>query len=240
MANPFASEAMAIGYAKSRPPVHQQVVKMALDGRRFERAIDVGCGSGLSTRALAGFAGNRAGFDPSEMMMRVAGSVDPEARFWVGRSERLPVRDDSMDLLTAAGSLNYSDPVAFFREAQRVLKPSGTVLVYDFSPGRHGWFATFIERYPWPVGEALELNPAKLRSMAGASFGMTVAEHFAFGIPLTRDFYIEYMMTESNVACAMRSGATDESVRAWIEETLPKTPEINAEFRGYFCCFVRK
>ncbi|MBI4876759.1 MAG: SAM-dependent methyltransferase, partial [Acidobacteria bacterium] len=46
MLNPFATPAMAAGYARSRLEI----------ARPLDRALDVGCGAGLSTRPLLSIA----------------------------------------------------------------------------------------------------------------------------------------------------------------------------------------
>jgi ubiquinone/menaquinone biosynthesis C-methylase UbiE len=71
----------------------------------------------------------------------------------------MPFGSGTVDLLTAAGSLNYTrDLDAVWHEAARVLGAGGTLAVYDFSPGRSfddddaldEWFDAFTARYPYP------------------------------------------------------------------------------------------
>ena len=56
--------------------------------------------------------------------------------FAVAAAERLPCADASVDLLTAAGSLNYADLDAFVGEADRVLRTGGAIAVSNYSFGR--------------------------------------------------------------------------------------------------------
>src|SRR6478752_3918231 len=131
---------MAAGYATSRPPVHPRVIERVYRelGRTtpFQRALDVGCGAGVSTRALTGFAQRCIGLEPAEAMLKWAAPLAPSAHFAVGTAEALPIGDRTVDLISAAGSLNYADLDLFFPEASRVLMPHGVLLVYDFTPGR--------------------------------------------------------------------------------------------------------
>ena len=241
--NPFATASMSVGYATARPPVHAKVVAKALQGHELsgQRALDVGCGAGLSTRALEGFFEERVGMEPAEGMLGMAKSVGGDAGFAVGRAEALPFRDQSFGWLTAAGSLNYVGLEAFFGEARRVLDQEGRVLVYDFSPGRSfagsaaldDWFTRFVERYPWKASEALALDPERLHGL-GMGFGVEASEKFELGVPLSREFYVNYMMTESNVAYAVRRGVDEASIRGWVEQTLPETGWGPVLFRGYW------
>jgi SAM-dependent methyltransferase len=252
MANPFGTDDMAAGYAKARPPVHARVIERAYQqlGRLgpFQRALDVGCGSGVSTRALAGFATHCIGLEPAEAMLQWAPKVALSADFVVGSAEALPLRARAVDLITAAGSLNYADLDRFFPEAARVLLPHGVLLVYDFSAGRSfrdestldEWFSGFFTRYPPPAHEARELSPAIL---SGLSSGFRVETHqqFEIGITLTPEFYLNYVMTETNVAAAVRSGIPHSEIRLWCAETLEsvwKGVAREVRFRGYFVCLT--
>jgi predicted TPR repeat methyltransferase len=49
----YDSERLAAGYAFDRPPVHEQILRSARLDRQADQALDVGCGAGLSTAALA-------------------------------------------------------------------------------------------------------------------------------------------------------------------------------------------
>ncbi|MBV8708299.1 MAG: hypothetical protein JO028_14005, partial [Acidobacteriaceae bacterium] len=124
------------------------------------------------------------------------------------------------------------------------------LVVYDFGPGRSfrdstsldQWFVEFTTRYPWPPNEAQEISPEILKQTAG-SFRVEDAEHLQIGITLTPDFYTLYMLTETNVAFALRNGTRLEEIRLWCEETL--RPVWNGEshevlFRGYYACLRRR
>jgi SAM-dependent methyltransferase len=249
MRNAFATAEMAAGYAASRPPVHPRVLEMAQArwqrSTPIGRALDVGCGSGLSTKALDNFAGRCFGIDPAETMVKVAKSIAPRAGFAIANAEALPFSDNSIDLIAAAGSLNYVDLPLFFAEAERVLEPGGILLVYDFSPGRSfaqgtaldDWFSTFIDRYPWPPNEACAINPQLLAEVA-PRFSVE-ADRFEIALTLSPEFYLAYMLTETNVAYAVRSGIAYEEIRAWCIGTLHAVwhgADRDVLFRGYFAC----
>jgi len=160
------------------------------------------------------------GLEPAEGMLGMAKSVSGDAAYAVGRAEELPFRDRSFGWMTAAGSLNYVQLESFFVEARRVLDREGRLLVYDFSPGRSfavggdldAWFARFVERYPWKPSEALVLDPMRLDGL-GMGFGVEASEQFEVCVELSRSFYVNYMMTESNVAYALRRGVDEASIR---------------------------
>lgn len=254
MENPFGEASIAAGYAWFRPPVHKRIIERVRERLpplgNLAYALDIGCGAGLSTEALAGLANCRIGLEPAEAMLQRSQTIAPGAQFMAAAAEAIPLRAQSVDLITAAGSLNYTDLQQSLREAGRVLKPEGALVVYDFQPGRSfrdsagldQWFAEFIARYPWPPNEAQEISPEILEQMAD-NFRVESSERLQIGITLTPDFYSQYMLTETNVAFALRNGARLEEVRSWCEETL--RPVWNGEshevlFRGYYACLRRR
>jgi ubiquinone/menaquinone biosynthesis C-methylase UbiE len=129
MRNLFDTPQMAAGYTHSRPAIHPRLIERMrsyLGGsERVRFALDVGCGAGLSTAPLEPIAECIMGVDPSIEMLRCARAVAPGALFVAGCAEALPVPAESVDLITAAGSLNSVDLTRFFPEARRVLTPAG-------------------------------------------------------------------------------------------------------------------
>lgn len=246
--NPFDDAGMALGYARARPAVHERILERAWArmGRRFSRAIDIGCGAGISTRAIGAAATSVVGIDPSEAMVRAGRAVAPGAWFAVASAERLPFEAGSADLLTAAGSLNYVDLGRFFPEALRVLAADGVLLVYDFSTARRGpaglerWFLEFEGRYPWPAGEAVDVTPEALDGMGGMR--VAASERVQVGVDMTANRYLEYVLTETNVAHALRTGESRDAVRDWCATGLqPLFDEHPHEvlFDGYWAAMTR-
>ena len=241
---------MAGGYATARPPVHERVIQRLRSHLNqpaiFYRAVDVGCGAGLSTKALAGFARHCIGLEPAEAMVRRGPAVAADACFIVGSAEAIPLRDGAVDLITAAGSLNYVNLDLFSAEAARVLAKDGLLVVYDFSPGRRfpdsrlldDWYCKFTSLFPSPPNEARHLDP-KILSQLDSGFRAVSYENFEIGLTLKPEFYLEYVMTETNVAYAARNGVPIENIRSWCSGSLkPVWGEQDREvmFDGYFVC----
>lgn len=98
--------------------------------------LDVGCGEGWYTAALtetvAARGGQAAGVDLSKPSVKKAAKRCPGAEIAVASVYRLPLADNSVDILT-----NCFSPLAA-EEFHRVLKPGGTFL-YVVPGARHLW-----------------------------------------------------------------------------------------------------
>lgn len=237
---------MAAGYAQARPKLHGRILKLALGDACFGSALDLGCASGVSTVPLLSLAGRVFGVEPVFEMLPWAKLTAPEAIFVAGRAESLPFPAASLDLVAAAGSLNYSDVQAAFAGIWRVLRPGGRAVVYDFSQGKKlkdsaalaKWYESFKCRYPDPPpGSRTELDPDRLSAYGDRVKG----ECFQLGLAMSAVSYTAYAMTETNVAFAISQGHTEEAIRDWCRETLAEVfgkHEREVLFEGYYVCLI--
>jgi len=102
----YDSPRLAAQYAHDRPPVHPHIIRAIGEhlrlGARVGRALDIGCGAGLSTAALEPLAETVVGIEPVRVMLTHRHAVAPHALFLVGQAERLPFPAGAFDLMTAA------------------------------------------------------------------------------------------------------------------------------------------
>jgi len=224
----YDSSRMAAAYAFARPPVHQHIVKTIGERlritTRLPRALDIGCGAGVSTAALEPIAGSVIGLEPFQRMLEHAHQVAPRAHFLVGYAERLPFSPSTFDLLTAAGSLDYVDLGLFLPEAHRVLAPNGVLVVYDFSMSRRAdpnglsdWYGEFERRYPAPSRPRLDV---KALAYADAQLQLDSYEELQLSVPMTLSSYLSYVCSESRVEQAVASGVPEADVCGWCERSL--------------------
>ena len=227
MASVYDSERLAAGYAFDRPPVHERILRAAGLAGRARRALDVGCGAGASTAALVPVAERVVGVEPVPAMLAHHRSVAPDAEFVVGSAECLPFAAGSFDLVSAAGSLNYTHLPSSLAEVARVLAPGGTFLLYDFSNGRSSatgdalarWFAAFERRYPWPPG----WRPLDPRTLPLADYGLRLVgyQDVETHLPMNLDAYLRYVLSEVNVDSSVASGlSTADEAGDWCRATL--------------------
>lgn len=116
---------------------------------RPRRWLDLGCGTGYFTRALAErFAqGEGLAVDIAEGMLRHARPQGGAAHFIAGDAEALPLQSDNVELLFSSLALQWcADFPRVLSEAQRVLHPGGVLAFSSLCVGtlqelRDSWLA---------------------------------------------------------------------------------------------------
>jgi SAM-dependent methyltransferase len=126
-----------------------EVVLAAAAAQPGECAIDVGCGTGGTTAALAravGAAGPSAGHvlgvDISRPLIEAARAQNvANATFMVGDATVQPFDAQSVDLVFSRfGVMFFADPVAAFRNLRRALKPGGRLVFLCWrTPAENPW-----------------------------------------------------------------------------------------------------
>lgn len=104
------------------------------------RVLDIGCGTGRMLALLAPRAESVLGIDLSRRMLALARTRIAEqglANCSVRQADmaRLPLADDSFDLVVLCMVLHYAEePGVVLAEAARVVAPGGSVAVVDLAP----------------------------------------------------------------------------------------------------------
>lgn len=123
-------------YAAARPvypPELSAALAAVAPGRGL--AVDVGCGSGQLTLALAGHFEAVAGVDVSPAQLAAA-PRHPRIRWLQGGAEALPVADGAADLLVVAQAAHWFDLPVFYAEARRVLCAQGVIALVTYGPAQ--------------------------------------------------------------------------------------------------------
>lgn len=150
-------------YARFRPEYPAELVDFLLGiapGRRL--AVDVGCGSGQLTTALAAGFERVLGLDPSQSQLDHA-LAHPRVEYRCAGAEALPVPDGTVDLITAAQAAHWFDLPAFYAEVRRVAAPGASLALITY--GRQELDTDLNERFQrfyadeigpfWPPERAL-------------------------------------------------------------------------------------
>jgi ubiquinone/menaquinone biosynthesis C-methylase UbiE len=123
---------------RARIGTNMVIAEELLSGKG-KHAVDVGCGEGKFTRALAKIFEAVDGIDVSDKKVAEAQAAAEDAglpiRFRVGSGEAMPYRDGSLDVVVFSNSLHHmSDMDGALREAARVLAPNGMLYIMEPVP----------------------------------------------------------------------------------------------------------
>jgi SAM-dependent methyltransferase len=117
-------------------PVPPMVLADAISryaGNRPRVVVDLGCGTGLSTRWAAGWSSEAIGIEPSDDMRVRAAAVttEPNVRYAGGWSNATELPDGCADVVLAVQALHWMDPASTFVEVARLLRPGGVFAAID-------------------------------------------------------------------------------------------------------------
>lgn len=226
--NHFATEPVAARYAWGRPEFHDRIVESLrahLDRDGFATALDVGCGTGASTRPLTRFTRRVIGLDPSLPMLARAHRA-PQPSYVAGWAEALPFRSGTFDLLTVSQAFHWFERERFLAEALRLLDPTGLLVIYDSffagstvdpkDEGRLGsWMReNYWRRYPYPPRSSFDFAPGE---DLAPGFRCESRDEHQVAMELTRERLVDYLVTQTNVIAAVDECGQDiDVVRGWL------------------------
>lgn len=237
----FDDKRMAEGYAKDRPFLHAKVIKMLkedLDIREeLLNGLDVGCGGGLSTKALKMVCSCVTGTDFSEEMVRMARQMypEPEFTFQVNAAEDTNAPENTYDIVSAAGMVNWVDQSAFLKKMHHVLKQEGILFIYDFWIGGRmegcaefadWWQQEYLKEFPRPPRKEFFWTQEQVDR-----FGFRVVKQYEHTMTCVMDLeaFVRFMLLQSNVKAKLEEGRDVEEVRSWF--AMQAAPFFGSETR---------
>lgn len=150
---------------RPRPPeAFVDLVKQMAGTGQPGRVVDLGCGTGLSTRIWIGHADEVVGVEPNPEMLALAlKQIESSSegggttiRYIDGHSSCPGLTDQSVDVVTISQALHWMEPGPTFTEVARILRPGGVLGVIDCD-----WPPTT----DWPVMAAYSDMEARVRTV---------------------------------------------------------------------------
>jgi SAM-dependent methyltransferase len=134
------------------------------------RVLDVGAGTGIATRALAGRGADVVAVDPGPGVLSVLRSRSTSRVHPVlGDGNALPLRDGHFDLVTYAQSFHWTRPECSLPEAARVLHDRGVLaLWWNFLDTDEQWYDEWSDLAGLLSGGAYERAQADVEYAAPA------------------------------------------------------------------------
>ena len=226
----FQHDRVAAGYASARPYLHPEAFALVRDvirpAVRYRRALDVGCGTGLSSVPLLDLAQEVVGIDAAVDMLRHAREADG-VRYVASGAEAPSFRPRTFDLVVACGSIDWVDRSCFLPRVAELVRAGGWLVPLDFGdtgrspevPGLARWYdEVFQKKYPRPPA-----SDPTITADEAARYGFDAPVHrdFASVVSFTAGQYAAFLMTESNVIAAIEYGEeAEDRVRVWLESEL--------------------
>lgn len=217
---------------------------VATDGVRD--VLDVGCGTGATTLALAerlGPAGRCTGVDISEILVEIArrraeaGHV-ANARFLIGDGQNQVFAPESFDAVASRfGVMFFEDPVAAFANIRKAMRPGGGLTCIAWRPKSENPFQTAAERAAEPLigrvgppdpnarGQFGFADADRVRGILAAS-GWDAIDIAPIDVPLAmpREDLAVYIRRMGYVAIALPD--LDETLRAEVTDVLDAAFEV--------------
>jgi SAM-dependent methyltransferase len=136
-ASGYGKPGFAAGYDRHRPRPPGALLELlpALAGvARPKLVVDLGSGSGLSSRAWADLAEQVVGVEPNQAMRTFAAQETDAAnvRYLAASSYETGLPDECADIVTAAQSLQWMRPERVFPEVGRILRAGGVFCAYNY------------------------------------------------------------------------------------------------------------
>jgi len=226
----FLSGDAAARYLRGRPFVHPVIVERIqriTERERFGAVLDVGCGTGQSSRAVAAVATEVIGVDLSAEMLGFARREGP-IPYLRGRAEALPVASGAFELVTTGLAFHWFDQPRFLAESHRVLKPGGWLAIYNTAfggrvrdcPAVEPWIrGTYLVRYPSPPRRAAAASVSA--GIDAAGFEVVASDAFSHPVPLSATQLVEFLMSQSNITAAIEAGPEGpDEIAAGLESAL--------------------
>lgn len=230
----FDSRRIAEGYAK-RPWLHKSVMEALKrdlelpEGFRFKNGLDVGCGAGLSTKALRLICDKVTGTDIAEAMVEVCKEIYAEDKafsFYAAKAEETKVPEEKYDIITAAGCINWVDEKAFMENIKEVGAENAVIVIYDFgitdrmagNSDYTKWYQEeYLARFPKPPRKENVWTQQDLIE----GYVMEKQTKYDMEYDFTLDNFVDFMMIQSNVNSRVESGEISETdARKWMKESL--------------------
>lgn len=250
----FDSKRIANGYANDRPWLHQSVIEQIkaefVSKIPFQNGLDVGCGAGLSTRALKLICNKVTGTDISEEMIHICKVHydTPEFSFYAAKAEETEMPQTPYDIVTAAGVIDWVNKDQFLENMQLVMSENAPLILYDFwisdkmsgNPAYTDWYQKqYLANFPKPPRNKTVWEQKDIPKI----FTFVKQSICQMQHDFDQSSFIRFMMTQTNINSKIESECrTEKDILGWMQETLNPIFQGRRQtliFDGYIRIYIR-
>ncbi|MFT3912291.1 MAG: class I SAM-dependent methyltransferase [Ferruginibacter sp.] len=229
--NYFEPYTAAERYSKGRPRFHSNTIRHISDFLQLKNklgsALDIACGTGLSTKPLLEIAANVYGTDTSQSMLNFALDKD-KIKYAIAAAAQQPFEDNYFDLVTVGSGVHWFDIDTFLPEARRVLKNKSWLVLYDNffiaamenNPGFKDWHQqVYLNKFPAPArNDKYDWSDENLKEQ---HFDLVKEETFTNPVSFNKNELALYFTSQSNIISVVEKNETTyEEVEDWLDKEL--------------------
>jgi ubiquinone/menaquinone biosynthesis C-methylase UbiE len=166
-------------YEQGRPGCPRQAVDLLVAQFAIgpgTTVVDLGAGTGKFTRLLVPTGAHIVAVEPVAEMRAVFARAVPGVEVVDGTAEAIPCVDGSVDVVTAAQSFHWVDPIPAIDELYRVLHPGGgAAFIWNTRDATVGWLHAITEL----MDEIAEATP-RYGAASGGRWQRAIEDHAGF------------------------------------------------------------
>lgn len=227
----FNSKRISEGYL-NRPWLHRDIIEIIKRDLNittsYQSGLDIGCGAGLSTKALKLICEKVTGTDISSEMINICKETynDKLFNFYVAKAEETKIPEERYDIITAAGVINWIDKNSFLNNTDKILGPNGIIVIYDFwitdsmidNPEYTNWYNNkYLNKFPKPPRNENKWTKEELPY----NYHMLDQIEYTLSYDFSLNDFINFMMIQSNVNVQIENDILSENeVREWMIKSL--------------------
>jgi ubiquinone/menaquinone biosynthesis C-methylase UbiE len=198
--------------------------------------LDIGCGTGNYTIALANNGLNFVGVEPSEEMLIEARKRSEAIRWLKGTAELIPADVNKFDGIIATLTIHHwANLLKSFNELARVIKPGGRFVIFTATPHQMGHY--WLNHY---FSQMLQVSISKMpafevikNELAGAGFVISATEKYFVQDDLQDTFlYAGKNKPQIYLDEAVRKGISSFAALANAEEVCIGLLKLQSDLEG--------